>query len=215
MIDISQLKFDDSGLIPAIVQDRSAGKVLMLAYMNRESLQKTLESGQTYFWSRSRQSLWHKGETSGNAQRVRSIAFDCDADALLIEVEQKGNVCHTGAQSCFFNSLTNDVSTAKDIGFTLDALDKTIQQRKRDLPEGSYTTYLFKSGIDKIAKKVGEEAAETIIAAKNHNKEEIAWEAADLLYHLIVLLAEENVRLDEVAAVLAEREGKKSKQFGG
>lgn len=203
--DVSQLKFDEAGLIPAIVQEHSTGKVLTLAYMNKESLRRTLETGETYFWSRSRQSLWHKGETSGNTQRVQQITFDCDADALLIRVQQKGNACHTGAHSCFFNTIAGDSAETKDIGSALNSLSNIIRQRKADLPEGSYTTYLFKSGLDKILKKVGEEAAETIIASKNHNKNEITSEVADLFYHLLVLLAEENVALDEIAAVIGKR----------
>jgi len=209
--DISQLKFDQAGLIAAVVQEGSTGKVLMLAYMNKESLTRTFETGETYFWSRSRQSLWHKGETSGNTQRIQQITFDCDADALLVKVEQKGNACHTGAYSCFFNSLAGEESETNDIGLVLNSLSKIFGQRKKDLPEGSYTTYLFKSGLDKILKKVGEEASETIIASKNHNKHEITSEVADLLYHLLVLLAEEDVTLDEIATVLAKREGKQAK----
>ena len=206
--DINQLKFDEAGLIPAVVQEANTDKVLMLAYMNKESLRLTLERGETYFWSRSRQSLWHKGETSGNTQRVQQISFDCDADALLIRVEQKGNACHTGAHSCFFNTIAGEFVETEDIGSVLKSLSNVIRQRRQELPEGSYTTYLFKSGLDKILKKVGEEAAETIIASKNHNKNEITAEAADLFYHLLVLLAEENVELDEIAGVLAGREGK-------
>ena len=209
---ISHLRFDEAGLLPAIVQESGTKQVLMLAYMNRESLQRTLETGETHFWSRSRNELWHKGATSGNIQRVRNIAFDCDADSLLIEVDQVGDACHTGAHACFFNTLTPTKESKEDIGSVLMALERVIARRKSELPHNSYTAYLFKSGLDKILKKVGEESAETIIAAKNHNKEQIVFEASDLLYHVLVLLAEENVSLDSIAAALTEREGKNRKE---
>ncbi len=207
MDKIGELKFDSQGLIPAIVQDRKSGQVLMLAYMNKESLQKTLESGETVFWSRSRNSLWHKGETSGNTQKVCSVQHDCDNDTLLITVEQKGNACHTGAYSCFNETLPgrSEQTSFDDLGTILKSLAQVIRQRKQEMPEKSYTTYLFKSGLDKILKKVGEEAAETIIAAKNHSKEELSREVADLFYHLLVLLEQEGVALEDISRVLSLR----------
>jgi phosphoribosyl-ATP pyrophosphohydrolase/phosphoribosyl-AMP cyclohydrolase len=209
MHGIDELKFDSDGLLPAIVQDQRSGAVLMLAYMNKESLEKTLESGETVFWSRSRNAFWHKGETSGNTQAVRSVQYDCDADALLITVDQRGKACHTGSLSCFFNSLVAASETVReeDLGQTLQSLAQTLHDRKRDMPEESYTTYLFTSGLDKILKKIGEESAETIIAAKNRNAKEIAQETADLLYHLLVLLEEVGVPLVDVSRVLSERRG--------
>ncbi len=207
MIDLSKVKFDSAGLVPAVIQE--AGQVLMLAYMNRESLERTVETGETWFWSRSRKQLWHKGETSGNTQQVVGIAIDCDGDALLVEVNQKGNACHTGAHSCFFEDLPKE--GAANLGAVLRRLERVIAERKREMPAGSYTTYLFESGLDKILKKVGEEAGETIIAAKNHSREEISWEVADLLYHLLVLLEQEQVRTSDIAVELAKREGKRRK----
>jgi phosphoribosyl-ATP pyrophosphohydrolase/phosphoribosyl-AMP cyclohydrolase len=210
MNEFDQLTFDENGLIPAVVQDRKTGSVLMLAYMNKESLQQTLETRETVFWSRSRQALWHKGETSGNTQAVRAMRFDCDADTLLIEVDQKGNACHTGSFSCFSNTISGDqlddaIQALANLGFVLHSLAEVVHRRKEEMPEESYTTYLFKSGLDKILKKVGEETAETIIAAKNHNRKEIARESADLLYHLLVLWNHEGVELEDVARELRAR----------
>ena len=200
------IRFNEQGLVPAIVQDAHSKEVLTLAYMNEQSLQKTLETKETWFYSRSRQQLWHKGETSGNVQKVVDIRYDCDADALLILVEPKGPACHTGEYSCFHHRLNDEKPVATPNRFAiLSVLESLIAEREAKRPEGSYTTYLFEKGIDKIAKKVGEEAAEVIIAAKNRSKEELRWEAADLLYHLLVLLREQRLSLDDVLSVLAER----------
>lgn len=200
------IRFNEQGLVPAIVQDAHSKEVLTLAYMNEQSLQKTLETKETWFYSRSRQQLWHKGETSGNVQKVVDVRYDCDADALLILVEPKGPACHTGEYSCFHHRLNDEKPVATLNRFAiLSVLESLIAEREAKRPEGSYTTYLFEKGIDKIAKKVGEEAAEVIIAAKNRSKEELRWEAADLLYHLLVLLREQRLSLDDVLSVLAER----------
>ena len=205
---LESLQFDERGLIPAVVQDEETGRVLMLAYMNRESLGKTLESGQTHFWSRSRNSLWHKGETSGNFQDVKEIIYDCDSDALLVIVRQQGNACHTGEFSCFFNVLHSAGAISANLGNVLGGLAAVIRNRKSELPEGSYTAKLFKGGLDRILKKVGEESGEVIIAAKNHSKEELTWEVADLFYHTLVLLEEEGVSPSDIAAELDRRSKK-------
>ncbi|MEH7440723.1 bifunctional phosphoribosyl-AMP cyclohydrolase/phosphoribosyl-ATP diphosphatase HisIE [Bacillus sp. JJ1122] len=204
-----ELKFDASGLIPAVVQDASTREVLTVAYMNKESLEKSLETRETWFYSRSRQELWHKGGTSGNTQKIVEIKYDCDGDALVVLVEPAGPACHTGAVSCFSESLIIDEASANtaslsDFSVVLE-LEKTIRERERDMPEGAYTTYLFDKGVDKILKKVGEEAAEVIIAAKNRDPEELKWEAADLLYHLMVLLQEQKLPLKNVLEVLNKR----------
>ncbi len=205
---IEDLKFDSKGLIPAVVQDASTREVLTVAYMNEESLSKTLETRETWFYSRSRQELWHKGATSGNTQKIVEIKCDCDGDALVVLVEPSGPACHTGAVSCFSESLIGERSTENttltDFAVMLE-LEKTIREREQDMPEGAYTTYLFEKGVDKILKKVGEEAAEVIIAAKNRDPEELKWEAADLLYHLMVLLQEQKLPLKEVLGVLNKR----------
>jgi phosphoribosyl-ATP pyrophosphohydrolase/phosphoribosyl-AMP cyclohydrolase len=204
-MDLDQLRFDEQGLIPAVIQDARTGSLLMLAYMNRESLRLTLEKGETHYWSRRRQTLWHKGETSGNIQRVRSIMVDCDADALLVRVEQTGVACHTGEYSCFFTPLAGTGGPVRSLGEVLGSLEAVIQQRGREKPEESYTAQLLQAGTDRILKKVGEEAGEVIIAAKNHKKDEIAWEVADLLYHTLVLLEQEAVPTADVAAELERR----------
>jgi phosphoribosyl-AMP cyclohydrolase / phosphoribosyl-ATP pyrophosphohydrolase len=201
------VKFDEKGLVPAIIQDAATKEVLTLAYMNEESLAKTLETGETWFYSRSRQELWHKGETSGNTQTVVSINYDCDQDALLVQVNPKGPACHTGAISCFSEQVFE--SDAPNFAI-MSKLEKVIQSREKERPEGAYTTYLFEKGVDKILKKVGEEAAEVIIAAKNRSHEELRWEAADLLYHLQVLLVEQGLPLKVVLNTLEERHNKKS-----
>lgn len=204
-IDTKDLRFDAHGLVPAIVQDVESGQVLMLAYMNEESLQKTLESGQTWFWSRSRKQLWHKGETSGNVQDVKEITYDCDADTLLIKVVQTGVACHTGERSCFYNHLYREGEKPAASYDIINQVYDVVMSRKAEMPEGSYTTYLFEKGIDKICKKVGEESAEVIIGAKNRSKDEVIYEVSDLLYHLMVLLAEQGVTPKEVYAELAKR----------
>jgi phosphoribosyl-ATP pyrophosphohydrolase/phosphoribosyl-AMP cyclohydrolase len=213
-VAIENVKFDERGLIPAVVQDARTRRVLTLAYMNVESLQKTLDTRETWFWSRSRSSLWHKGETSGNTQRVVEIILDCDTDALTVLVVPNGPACHTGAETCFHHRL-EDVelfedasSVSSDLAEVLNHLYTLIESRKRERPAGSYTTYLFEHGLDKILKKVGEESAETIIAAKNNDREELVKETADLLYHLVVLLVERGVSLEAVGDELLSR-GKK------
>jgi phosphoribosyl-AMP cyclohydrolase / phosphoribosyl-ATP pyrophosphohydrolase len=242
---IQNLKFDDRGLITAVVQDDDSDEILMVAHMNAESLAKTLQTGETWFWSRSRQELWHKGATSGATQRVVDLRLDCDGDALLVRVNPNGPACHTGERSCFFRGA-RDVEEAKsespltvqeknrekngpalkrvesqvslvnvaamDLGIQLQDLFKLIQERKDQRPEGSYTSYLFNSGIDKILKKVGEESAETIIAAKNagdgEGRKQLSSEISDLLYHLLVLMVERDVSLYDIAAELSARAGK-------
>ncbi len=205
---IDEVKFDEKGLVPAIVQDAEDDRVLMLAYMNRESLEKTLETGRTWFFSRSRGKLWNKGETSGHFQDVREVLVDCDADALLIKVNQTGPACHTGNRSCFFRkaengSLTEAAETPNS--HILDEVFSVVRDRMENPKEGSYTNYLLDCGIDKILKKVGEECSETIIAAKNAEPAEIALETSDLLYHLIVMLAERGMTMDEVYSELKSR----------
>jgi phosphoribosyl-ATP pyrophosphohydrolase/phosphoribosyl-AMP cyclohydrolase len=195
----ADLKFDERGLIPAIVQDASTREVLTLAYMNRESLERTIETRETWFWSRSRNELWHKGETSGNTQQVVDLVPDCDVDAIVVLVKPAGPACHTGARSCF------DLQQDEDIGALLAQLYKLIESRERERPEGSYTTYLFDKGIDKILKKVGEESAETIIAAKNEDAKPLVSEVSDLIYHLLVLLVARGVSLDQIREELAQR----------
>ncbi|MCH6269155.1 bifunctional phosphoribosyl-AMP cyclohydrolase/phosphoribosyl-ATP diphosphatase HisIE [Neobacillus citreus] len=199
------IKFDEKGLVPAIIQDAETLEVLTLAYMNKESLAKTLETGETWFYSRSRQELWHKGATSGNTQSVVNIKYDCDQDALLVLVNPKGPACHTGAVSCFSGEEVADRKSSLGDYQILQTLEKVILDRERERPEGAYTTYLFEKGVDKILKKVGEEAAEVIIAAKNRDHGELKWEAADLLYHLQVLLVEQGLPFKEVLRTLEER----------
>lgn len=214
-LDWKKIKFDEKGLIPAIVQEEKSGQVLMLAYMNRESLERTLSTGETWFYSRSRQELWHKGATSGYTQKVKQIFYDCDADTLLIQVEQKGKACHEGYYSCFHYRLNQDqtVEVLEDkkeaggifLGKILEELYQIILDRRKTRPEKSYTTYLFNEGLDKILKKVGEEAAEVIIAAKNQSSSETVYETSDLLYHLLVLLVEQGVTLEDIAKELSSR----------
>ena len=212
-IAIADIKFDERGLAPAIVQDARTLQVLTLAYMNRESLERTLADRETWFWSRSRSSLWHKGETSGNKQRVVEVTLDCDYDALRVLVIPAGPACHTGAQTCFHNELPEapkekqaEVESSKaDLGEILGGLYALIDARKRERPEGSYTTYLFDRGLDKILKKVGEECAETIIAAKNDDQDALVKESSDLLYHLLVMFVERGLTLDQVRDELVSR----------
>ncbi len=202
MIHVNDLKFDSNGLIPAIVVDYSSKKVLTLAYMNEESLRITLEEGRTCFWSRSRQRLWRKGETSGNYQHVLDIKADCDLDALVITVKKDGPACHKGTDSCFTNQFYKKHGYQD---FSLDSLMKLIKGRKEERQSGSYTSYLFEKGIDKILKKVGEESTEVIIAAKANDKKETVYEVADLAYHVLVMMAEMGISVDEVLDELSSR----------
>jgi phosphoribosyl-ATP pyrophosphohydrolase/phosphoribosyl-AMP cyclohydrolase len=216
-----ELKVDEQGLIPAIVQDAANGQVLMLAYMNRESLEKTLASGETWFWSRSRQALWHKGATSGNVQTVQEIRYDCDADALLVRVRPAGPACHTGQMSCFYRELDEDAvrpeasdlmplfpplsSPAEEGPFSLETLFQVIADRRQNPTPGSYTASLFEAGIPRIAQKVGEEAAEVLVAALAQEDERLVEEMADLAYHALVLLAARGLTPAVVKAELARR----------
>lgn len=202
MVNIDELKFDEKGLIPAIVVDANTKRVLTLAYMNRESLQISMEKELTCFFSRSRQELWLKGETSGNYQHIVSITADCDKDALVVLVEPDGPACHKGTTSCF-----NDVVFESDERhpFSMDGLMRLIESRKTEKKEGSYTTYLFEKGLDKILKKVGEESTEVIIAAKAEDKRDTIYEIADLTYHVMVLMTEMGISLDEILLELASR----------
>lgn len=202
MINIDELKFDEKGLIPAIVVDSISKKVLTLAYMNKESLAITMEKKLTCFYSRSRQELWLKGETSGNYQHVVSITADCDNDALVVVVEPDGPACHTGAESCFFNDVWQNDELKE---FSLEGLVKLIEGRKTEKTEGSYTTYLFEKGIDKILKKVGEECTEVIIAAKADDRKETIYEIADLAYHTLVLMIQMGISLEDIHKELASR----------
>ena len=207
---IDDVKFDERGLAPAVVQDARTRGVLMLAYMNAESLKRTLETGETWFWSRSRAQLWHKGETSGNTQRVADVLLDCDGDALVVRVEPAGPACHTGHTSCFHNVIHaagEGQQVAEDLGEVLSALYALVENRQRERPQGSYTTYLFDQGLDKILKKIGEESSETIIAAKNEDRGALTKESCDLLYHLMVLLVERGVALTDVRDELVRRRG--------
>ena len=202
MLAIDQLKFDEKGLIPAVVVDAITKKVLTVAYMNRESLALSMEKGLTCFWSRSRQELWLKGETSGNYQHIVSVTADCDGDALVVAVEKDGPACHTGTDSCF----TRPVWRSEQLhAFSLEGLYELLEGRKRERPEGSYTTYLFDKGIDKILKKVGEECTEVIIAAKADDKKETVYELADLAYHAMVLMVEMGITVEDVHRELASR----------
>ena len=202
MINIDELKFDEHGLIPAIVTDSVSGKVLTLAYMNRESLKISMERELTCFYSRSRNELWLKGETSGNYQHIVSITADCDKDALLVSVKPDGPACHTGTESCF-TAPVYESDERKD--FSLDSLMKLIEGRKTDKKEGSYTTYLFEKGLDKILKKVGEECTEVIIAAKAEDKAETIYEISDLCYHVLVLMIQNGISLEDIHNELASR----------
>ncbi len=202
MLNINELKFDEKGLIPAIVKDAVSGKVLTLAYMNRESLEISMQKGLTCFFSRSRQELWLKGETSGNYQHIVSITADCDNDALLVSVEPDGPACHTGSFSCFEKPVWQ---SEEKHDFSLDTLMELIRGRKTEKQEGSYTTYLFEKGIDKILKKVGEECTEVIIAAKANDRAETIYEISDLAYHVMVLMVENGISLEDIHRELASR----------
>ena len=202
MVDIDKLKFDEKGLIPAIVVDGTSGDVLTLAYMNRESLEISIKEERTCFWSRSRQELWRKGETSGNAQHIIDITADCDYDSLVVKVNKDGPACHTGAESCFHNLLWE---SENNHAFTMEGLMDMLRGRKETPKEGSYTSYLFDKGLDKILKKVGEESTEVIIAGKAEDKAETIYEIADLAYHVMVLMLELGISLDDVKKELASR----------
>ena len=202
MLDISELKFDGRGLIPAIVVNAKTKKVLTLAYMNEESLRITMEKGLTCFWSRSRQELWLKGETSGNYQHVVSVTADCDHDALVVLVEPDGPACHLGTESCFTNTVWESDELHE---FSLEILSELIEGRKKEKKEGSYTTYLFEKGLDKILKKIGEESTEVIIAGKAQDKKDTIYEIADLVYHVLVLMIEAGISLEDIHDELASR----------
>jgi phosphoribosyl-AMP cyclohydrolase / phosphoribosyl-ATP pyrophosphohydrolase len=224
-----EVRFDERGLVPAVVQDARTREVLTLAYMNEESLRRTLAEGETWFWSRSREKLWHKGATSGHTQRVLEVRLDCDSDALVVLVEPRGPACHTGAVSCFHSEVeglqfdesrqaegaeeSGESSTeGGDIGAVLKELYGVIEGRRREMPEGSYTTYLFEKGLNKILKKVGEESAETIIAAKDGDLDALTLEAADLVYHLLVLMVERGLTLADLGRELARRRKARGKE---
>lgn len=229
---LAQVKFDEAGLVPAIIQDAVSKDVLMMAYMNRESLKKTAETGQTWFWSRSRGEYWHKGATSGHTQEVQTIAYDCDGDTLLVKVIPNGPACHNGTYTCFMNVVEPVTSAEKapkegdryaDTPFQngheaaigsnrfaiLSDLETLLAQRDMERPEGAYTTMLFEKGVDKIAKKVGEEAVEVVIAAKNRDQDELRYEASDLLFHLMVLLRDAKLPLSDIMLELDRRHNKK------
>jgi len=202
MTEIDQLKFDEKGLIPAVIVEAGTHRLLMVAYMNRESLKISMETGKTCFWSRSRQELWTKGETSGNYQHIVSITADCDMDTLKVVVEKDGPACHTGAETCFFNPV---YQSDEKSDFTLDALMELIRGRKTNPQEGSYTTYLFRKGLDKILKKIGEESTEVIIAAKDNDPKETIYEISDLGYHVMVMMIQQGISLEDIRRELASR----------
>ncbi|MBR5515893.1 MAG: bifunctional phosphoribosyl-AMP cyclohydrolase/phosphoribosyl-ATP diphosphatase HisIE [Clostridia bacterium] len=202
MIKTDELKFDEKGLIPAIIVDAETQKVVMMAYMNRESLEISMKEGKTCFWSRSRECLWRKGESSGNVQHIVSITADCDNDTLLIKVKKNGPACHTGSDSCFFNPVYENEELSE---FSLYSLYDMLVGRKVEKKEGSYTTYLFEKGIDKILKKVGEECTEVIIAGKADDKKETIYEVADLTYHIMVMMIEMGISVDDIKRELASR----------
>ncbi|NOV01944.1 bifunctional phosphoribosyl-AMP cyclohydrolase/phosphoribosyl-ATP diphosphatase HisIE [Paenibacillus planticolens] len=214
---LEQIKYDAHGLVPAIVQDAVSKEVLMLAYMNSESLERTIQTGDTWFWSRSRGELWNKGATSGHTQKVKALRYDCDADTLLVLVEQVGPACHNGTYTCFTENIPvegaaqegTETAVSGDRFAILGELEAVIASRDAERPEGAYTTYLFEKGVDKILKKVGEETAEVIIAAKNKDNDELRYEASDLIFHLMVLLRNNKLPLDDIMKELANRHVKK------
>jgi phosphoribosyl-ATP pyrophosphohydrolase/phosphoribosyl-AMP cyclohydrolase len=210
---LDEIRFDDRGLVPVVAQDARTGEVLMLAWANADALRLTRETGRAHYWSRSRGKLWKKGETSGNAQEVDEVRVDCDGDAVLYRVRQTGPACHTGERTCFYRSVDGDeLRQGDDARPVLDRVAALIAARDAERPEGSYTTYLFEQGIDKILKKVGEEATETIIAAKNDGTEQLRSESADLLYHLLVLWRAKGLPLDELSSELDARFGQKPRE---
>lgn len=202
VVNIDELRFDEKGLIPAVVVDTYSKKVLTVAYMNKESLAISMKEGRTCFWSRSRQELWRKGETSGNVQHIVSITADCDRDALTVEVVKEGPACHLGTESCFSDLVYLNPAYQS---FSVDGLMEMLEGRKKEKPEGSYTTYLFEKGLDKILKKVGEECTEVIIAAKAEDRDETIYEIADLTYHVMVLMTEQGISLEDIRKELAKR----------
>lgn len=201
------IRFDEKGLVPAIVQDYRTGRVLMMAYMNKESLKRTMETGRSWFYSRSRQELWEKGATSGNIQEVKDISYDCDGDCLLLRVKQKGNACHTGNRSCFYRTMWTEEEgiSSSNIGQVIEELYDKVEDRRENPVSGSYTNYLFEKGLDKILKKVGEESTEVVIAAKNQSKSEATYEISDLIYHLTVLMVDMNLTYTDIAQELLKR----------
>ncbi|MFD1065178.1 bifunctional phosphoribosyl-AMP cyclohydrolase/phosphoribosyl-ATP diphosphatase HisIE [Oceanobacillus locisalsi] len=203
------IKYDENGLVPAIIQDYATGKVLTLAYMNEEAFYKTLETGETWFYSRSRNELWNKGETSGNKQLVKKVSVDCDQDALIVQVQPLGPACHKGTTTCFETTI---LETEKPLFAMVNELTDKIKDRKENPQEGTYTTYLFNKGLDKILKKIGEESTEVVIGAKNHDKEELTNELADLLYHSLVLMEEQGVHPQDIKKILKERHIEKEGQ---
>ena len=217
-MDLDEIRYDEKGLIPVIVQDARNGQVLMFAYANKESLNKTIETGKAHFWSRSREKLWMKGEESGNTQTVKDIFIDCDNDTLLIEVDQKGVACHTGQRTCFYTSADKGESSAPGFGSpstgkTLEDVYSVIEDRKRNPKDGSYVSGLFEKGLDKILKKVGEEAGETIIASKNGDKKEIIYETADLWFHSLIALSYSGITPEDIYEELGRRFGKPKESY--
>lgn len=208
IIDLSEIKFDENGLIPVVVQSIETSDVLMLAYMNKEALDLTIKEGIATYYSRSRKSLWKKGETSGHYQYVKGMSYDCDGDSILLQVIQVGVACHTNKMSCFFNEVLQSDEVEKK-SYLLEELYATIEERKKNPLEGSYTNYLFTKGIDKILKKVGEETAEVIIAAKNKSSSEMIYEISDLVYHTLVLMVNEGIELKSIEEELKGRQNKK------
>ena len=199
---LEEIKFDNRGLVPTVVQDIESKEVLMIAYMNKESIEKTFQEGLVHYYSRSRGKLWKKGETSGNIQKLKGFYYDCDKDSILVMVEQVGVACHTGNYSCFFNEVLKAENKKVDI---IKELYSLLENRQENPKEGSYTNYLFREGLDKILKKVGEEASEVIIGAKNKNKEELVYEISDLIYHLLVLMVNENISIEDIKEELISR----------
>ncbi len=207
---VEDVQFDEKGLVPAIIQDARSKEVLTLAYMNEEALTSTLEKGETVLYSRSRQELWHKGATSGNTQKVHSIRYDCDQDAVLVQVVPNGPACHKGDYSCFSEFVYGEEEVPKENRYAfLDELQSVLAERKATLPEGSYTSSLFQGGVDRIGKKIGEEASEVIIAAKNNDNEELKWETADLFFHTLLMLTQQGLPFDDVLSALESRHKKK------
>lgn len=214
-MSLNEIKWDNNGLVPAVVQDAQSKEVLMLAYMNEESLALSQQSGYTWFWSRSRNELWNKGATSGHKQRIVNLSYDCDGDTLLVKVIQSGPACHTGSYSCFSNEIEIAEAESSKVALTeqdrfgmLSQLEQTIAKRDAERTEGSYTSYLFDKGVDKILKKIGEESAEVIIAAKNQDNDELRAEASDLIFHLSVLMRERGLSWDDIMNELKQRHGK-------